>query len=87
MKIESPEKQKGVLSFKIENHHYVVSLRWKNGKENERHFPEKGLEIVDSGGEKLGFIRGKDALKILQDNSPNMNEEDFSWRDFVGSSK
>ncbi|MEK7138795.1 MAG: hypothetical protein AAB799_01300 [Patescibacteria group bacterium] len=84
MNIESAEKQKGVLSFKIENNHYVVKLRWKNGKETEHHFPEKGFAVFSSDGTRVGFLRGQDALKILQDHSSNMNKEDFSWLNFVG---
>jgi len=78
------ENKLGVLGYKIENHEYTVKLRWKDGKENEHHSPENGFVVVDpSTGVRMGAIKGKDALKILEKNSPNLNEEDFSWLDYV----
>jgi hypothetical protein len=78
------ENKLGVLEYKIENHEYVIKLRWKDGKVNEHHFPEVGFIVVNPAtGEKKGIIKGKDALKILEENSPSMTQEEFSWLDFV----
>ena len=78
------EDKLGVLEYKIENHEYVIKLKWKDGTENEHHFPENGFIVFDPvTGIKRGVIKGKEALKILEENSPNINEEDFSWLDYV----
>ena len=84
-KLESVvEEKRGVLGYKTENHHYVVSLRWKDGKESEHHFPEAGFQVVDPAThEKKGFIKGKEALRILQENAPSLNEDEFSWVNFI----
>jgi len=80
------EKKLGVLGYKIENNHYVISLRWKDGHETEEHFPIKGFPVVNPvTGEKWGegHMDGKKALKILEENAANMTAEEFSWRDFL----
>jgi len=80
------EKKFGVLGSKIENNHYVVSLRWKDGQETGEHFPVKGFSIVDPAtGKKwgVGHIDGKKALKILEENAAKMTADEFSWRDFL----
>ena len=82
-----PEQGKkfGVLNYKIENNHYVVNIRWKDGKEVEEHFPVKGFPVVNPATGK--FIKknlpGKDALKILEENAAKMTADEFSWLDFV----
>ncbi len=90
-KIETsmPEQEKkfGVLKYKTENNHYVVNIRWKDGKEVEEHFPVAGFIVVNPAtGEKRGHIDGKRALKILEENTAKMTADEFSWLDFVGGS-
>ena len=77
-------KKFGVLEYRTENNCYVVKLRWKDGKESEHHFPVGGFPVVDPvTHEKKGFIKGPEALKILEKNSPDINEEEFSWLNFI----
>ena len=81
---ENIEKVPGVLGVKEENDHFVVSIRWKDGKEDERHFPINGFTVVNpETNQKLGFVKGDKAVKILRDNVATFNEEDFSWADFI----
>jgi hypothetical protein len=86
--MEKFENEKlGVLGHRIEDHHYIVDIRWKDGKESQHNFPEKGFPVVDpQTHQKLGFISGEKALRILENNAALLNEEDFSWIDFVNSS-
>ena len=85
----SAQEQKnklGVLKYRIENNHFVVDIRWKDGKEVEEHFPIIGFSVVDpTTGEKHGHIDGKRALKILEENTAKMTADEFSWLDFVGN--
>ncbi len=76
-------KQFGVLDYRIESSHYIVHVRWRDGKENEHHFPERGFSVYATNGKRAGTLSGKEALKILEENSPKMTEEEFSWLDFV----
>ncbi|MDO8663232.1 MAG: hypothetical protein Q7K28_00105 [Candidatus Wildermuthbacteria bacterium] len=87
METSKPEQEKkfGVLNYRIENSHYIVNIRWKDGRETERHFPTTGFLVVDPAtGEKRGRIDGKKALKILEENTADMTSDAFSWLDFVG---
>lgn len=80
------EKKSGVLSYKIENNHYVVDIRWKDGHKTEEHFPVAGFPVIDPAtGKKRGsgHIDGKQALKILEENASKMTADEFSWLDFV----
>ena len=86
-RVEEEENKFGVLGYKIEKDHYVVSIRWKDGQVNEHHFPVKGFPVINPAtGE---FIKknlpGKDDLEILRENAGNMTADEFSWLDFVGS--
>ncbi len=84
-RVEGEGKKFGVLGYKIENNHYVVDIRWKDGKVVEEHFPVIGFPVVDlKTGEKLGHIDGKRALKILEENASEMTIDEFSWLNFVG---
>ena len=72
-KIETPtstpeqEKKFGVLKYRIENGHFIVDIRWKDGYEMEEHFPIIGFPVVNPAtGERRGHIDGKSALKILE---------------------
>lgn len=79
-------KKLGVLDYKIKDHHYIVDIKWKDGKESQHNFPENGFGVYNpETHDKLGFISGKDALDILRERSPSMNEEDFSWLSYVNS--
>ena len=79
------EKQIGVLKYRIENNHFVVDIRWKDGHKTEEHFPVKGFPVVDPAtGEKRRPIDGKKALEILEKNAAKMTADEFSWLDFVG---
>ena len=81
------EKKFGVLNYRIENNHYIVDIRWKDGKETEEHFPTTGFSVVNPvTGEKRGHIDGKRALKILEDNTTKMTADEFSWLEFIGLS-
>ena len=84
--LEQRGEKFGVLDYRIENNYYVVHIRWKDGKETEHNFPERGFGVFDpdSGGRK-GFINGRDALKILEQHSLNTTEKEFSWLDFINS--
>lgn len=78
------ENKFGVLHYKIENNHYVVNVRWKDGHETEEHFPVRGFPIEDPAtGEKRNPIDGKRALKILEENASKVTANEFSWLDFV----
>jgi len=79
------KKERGVLGYRIENDRYVVNVRWKDGPETERQFPVAGFDVVDpgNGNKHLGSIKGKDALKILQDHAGEYDHEEFSWRNFL----
>ncbi|HEY4474682.1 MAG TPA: hypothetical protein VJC06_02060 [Candidatus Paceibacterota bacterium] len=78
------EKQKfGVLGHRIENNHYVVDIRWKDGHETEEHFPVKGFPVVNPKTKEVhNSIEGKRALKILEENADKMTAEEFSWLNF-----
>lgn len=87
-KIEAEDSKLGVLNYEIKDHQYVVDIRWKDGKESQHNFPEKGFGVYKDGYEasrhgKPPFIEGKEALEILKKYSSTMNEEDFSWLDYV----
>src|SRR3989344_9656221 len=41
MPVVGEDKKFGVLGYRIENNHYVVNIRWKDGHETEEHFPVK----------------------------------------------
>lgn len=88
--MEKVEEQKfGVLDHNIVDGHYVVDIRWADGKESQHNFPEKGFGVYKPGYEpsrhgKPPFLTGKEALEILTEHSGTMNEEDFSWLDYVG---
>ena len=88
--IETPtieqENKFGVLGYRIENGHYIVDIRWKDGHKTEEHFPERGFPVVnpDTGEFIKKNLDSKDALKILEENAANMTAEEFSWLDFVG---
>lgn len=87
MEIPKPEQEKkfGVLGFKIENNHFVINIRWKDGKKTEEHFPVKGFPVKDPvTGETKHLIEGKRALKILEENAAKMTTDEFSWLNFVG---
>ena len=87
METSKPEQEKkfGILNYRIENGHYIVNVRWKDGRETERHFPTIGFLVVNpTTGEKRGYIDGKKALKILEENTASMTSDEFSWLDFVG---
>jgi hypothetical protein len=74
----------GVQDVKIENHHYVVSIIWKDGKKSLTHFPENGFVVADPvTHEKIGHLSGEEALEILKENCTEYNMEDFSWIPFV----
>jgi len=78
------ENEFGVLSHRIENNHYIVSIRWRDGVETDKHFPVSGFPVVDPKTDKsLGHINGNKALKILEKNSAEMTADEFSWLDFV----
>ncbi|OGN08857.1 MAG: hypothetical protein A3J46_03125 [Candidatus Yanofskybacteria bacterium RIFCSPHIGHO2_02_FULL_41_11] len=84
--ILKPEKEKkfGVLGYRIENNHYVVNIRWKDGHEVEEHFPVRGFPVVDPAtGESRRSIDGRRALKILEENAANMTADEFSWLNFA----
>jgi hypothetical protein len=89
MNLERPaagenSEEHGVQNVKIENHHYVVSIIWKNGQQSISHFPESGFVVADpKTNRKLGFISGEEALAILEKHSSEYNMEDFSWMPFV----
>ncbi len=84
IRVEGEEKKFGVLKYRTENDHYIVDIRWKDGKEVEEHFPVAGFPVIDlATGEKLGRIDGKRALKILEENTADMTADEFSWLDFV----
>ncbi len=78
------ERGPGVLDSRIENGNYIVTIKWRDGKETEKHFPVVGFDVVDpvSHGH-LGSIKGKKALEILQEHAAEYEYDDFSWRDFV----
>lgn len=88
METPKPEREQkfGVLNYRIENSHYVVNVRWKDGRETERHFPVRGFPVVnlETGEIIKKNLSGKDALKILEENAANMMADEFSWLDFVG---
>jgi hypothetical protein len=74
----------GVLEYHMENGHYAVSVRWKDGVETVKRFPVVGITIVDPVTQnKIGRIEGKKALEILQKNAGEYNHGEFSWRDFL----
>ncbi len=78
------EKKFGVLKYRTENNHFVVDIRWKDGKEVEEHFPMNGFQVVDpTTGKNRGHVDGKRALKILEENAAKMIADEFSWLDFV----
>jgi len=88
MEVFEELKQLGVLSWEIKDRYYAAKIRWKDGKESEHHFPEKGFPVykLENGkpiGQPLKIISGKEALKILADNSPFMEESEFFWKDFI----
>ncbi len=81
--ISGEEKKFGVLGHRIENNHYVVDIRWKDGHETEEHFPVKGFPVVNpETGAVHDPIEGKKALKILEENADKMTAEEFSWLNF-----
>jgi hypothetical protein len=81
---ERSEEEPGVLGYRVENNHYVVDVRWKDGEKSENHFPIAGFTVVNpKNNECLGKIRGEKALEILQQHAGEYTREDFSWRDFV----
>ncbi|MEK7121082.1 MAG: hypothetical protein AAB857_00060 [Patescibacteria group bacterium] len=83
-RVEDEERKFGVLSYKIENNHYVANIRWKDGHETEEHFPVAGFPVVDPvTGEKRHSIDGRRALKILEENAAKMTADEFSWLDFA----
>lgn len=83
-KINENLKRCGVQDFKIENNHYVVSVVWKNGEESVSHFPVNGVDIVNPRThQRLGFLKGKDVLSILEKHSAEYDREDFSLIPFV----
>ncbi len=78
------KKQFGVLKYRTENNHFIVDIRWKDGKEVEEHFPIIGFSVVDPAtGKKRGYIDGRRALKILEESAAKMTADDFSWLDFA----
>jgi hypothetical protein len=75
--------QGGVLDCKKEGGEYIVKIKWKDGHINEHHFPERGIPIKEPDSEKiLGVIPGDIALKILQNESPSLTQEEFSWLNY-----
>ena len=83
--IPEQEKKFGVLKYRTENNHFVVDIRWKDGKEIEEHFPVTGFPVINpTTGERQSHIDGKRALKILEENAAKMTADEFSWLDFVG---
>ena len=87
METSKPEQEKklGVLNYRIEKSHYIVNIRWKDGRETERRFPITGFLVVNPAtGERRGHLDGKKALKVLEENAANMMADEFSWLDFVG---
>ncbi len=86
IKTSTPEQENkfGVLSYRTENDHFIVDIRWKDGKQVEEHFPAKGFPVVDpETGKRQGHIDGKRALQILEENASRMSADEFSWLDFV----
>lgn len=77
------ENKFGVLGYRVENDHYIVDIRWKDGHETEEHFPVKGFPVVDPKTKEVHDpIEGKRALKILEENAANMTADEFSWLNF-----
>jgi hypothetical protein len=75
-----------VFDVKTEHNHYIVSIVWKNGEVSAMHFPENGFDVVNPlTGEKIRYIKGYEAVKILRDNVSEYNREDFSWIHFVNN--
>lgn len=81
---EDGNEKYGVQDVKIENHHYVVSIIWKDGKKSMSHFPESGFAVFNPRTkQRLGYISAEEAISILKEHSSEYNMEDFSWRHFV----
>lgn len=74
----------GVLDYHIDNDHYVVNVKWKDGIKTVQHFPVVGFTVVNPATKKyIGNIEGKKALEILQQHAGDFNHQEFSWRDFI----
>lgn len=67
----SPEKhQPGVLSHRIENRHYVITIRWQDGQESDMHLPTGGFDVINPDtGQPLGRLTGEEALQVLVDHA------------------
>ena len=75
----------GVQDEKIENNHYIVTVVWKDGKKNNRVFPENGFNVFDPvTKERLGFISGEKAASILREHASEYDSDSFSWIPFIG---
>lgn len=80
---EQRQEKLGVLGHRIENNHYIVGIKWRDGKKVEEHFPVNGFAVVNEAGKLLGHLSGKKALDILEKNASKLTQDEFSWRDFL----
>ena len=68
----------------IENNHFVVSVKWKDGIRTVNHFPVAGFPVEDPVNHRyLGNIKGERALEILKQYAADYECQKFSWRNFV----
>jgi hypothetical protein len=78
------EEKFGVLDYRIDNNHYVVDVRWKDGSKTTQHFPVVSFPVVDPiNHQHLGNMEGERALGILQEHAHEYTHGEFSWRDFL----
>ena len=83
---EEQNEKFGVLDYHVDNGHYVVNVRWKDGEKTTKRFPVVGFTIINPANkERLGSMDGKKALAILQEHAGDYAYEEFSWRDFLNT--
>lgn len=69
---------------RVENNHYIVDVRWKDGVETTLHFPVLGFPFMDlQTNQRLKFFTGKEAVVILKKHAGDYAHGEFSWKFFI----
>lgn len=74
-----------------EHGYFHVDVVWKDGKPTTRNFPKAGFPVFktnengEATDERLGFVKGKDAVKFLQKHAHEYTSEEFSWKYYFES--
>jgi hypothetical protein len=78
------EKQPGVLSERTENNYFIIHILWIDGHESDMHIPTEGFPVVNpETQQKIGFLKGEEAVAILRRETPTKNKEEISWVDYL----